>query len=74
MLTKRRRYLMTLTGVIPAIAITAGLLSLPPESATRQQYWPWLPLLVLSLGLAFSSLFWLFFARRSERKGGDKPE
>jgi len=74
LLTKRRRYLMALTGVMPAIAITAGLLSLPPESVTRQQYWPWLSLLVLVAGLAFSSIFWIFFAGRGDRKDGDKTE
>jgi hypothetical protein len=74
MSSKRRRYLMALTGVIPAIAITAGLLSLPSDSMTRQQYWPWLSLLVLAAGLAFSGLFWIFFAGRSDRKEGDKPK
>jgi hypothetical protein len=74
MLSRRRRYLMALTGVMPAVAITAGLLGLSPESATRQQYWPWLPLLVLAAGLAFSSFFWIFAAGRSDRKDGDKPE
>jgi hypothetical protein len=65
---------MALTGVMPAIAISAGLLSLPPESVTRQQYWPWLSLLVLVAGLAFSSIFWIFFAGRGDRKDGDKTE
>jgi len=65
---------MALTGVIPAIAISAGLLSLPPESVTRQQYWPWLSLLVLVAGLGFSSFFWIFFAGRGERGEGDKRE
>ena len=74
MLGKRRRYLMALTGVIPAVAISAGLLSLPPESVTRQQYWPWLSVLVLGAGLAFSCFFWLFLAGRSDRQDGNKPE
>jgi hypothetical protein len=73
-LTKRRRYLMALTGLMPAIAMTAGLLSLPPDSVTRQQYWPWLPLLVLVVGLAFSCFFWIFFAGRGDRKDGDKSQ
>jgi hypothetical protein len=72
-LNKRRRYLLALTGLIPAIAISAGLLSLPPESAARQQYWPWLSLVVLVIGLGSSCFFWIFFAGRSDRKGGDKP-
>jgi hypothetical protein len=73
-LSRPRRYLMALTGVMPAIAITAGLLSLPPDSVTRQQYWPWLSLLVLVAGLAFSGFFWIFFAGRSDRKDSDKRE
>lgn len=72
--TKRRRYLMVLTGVMPAIAITAGLLSLPPESVTRQQYWPWLSVFVLVVGLAFSSFFWIFFAGRGDSKDSKKRE
>lgn len=64
------RKVLALTGTIPAIALSAGLLSLSPESRLRQEYWPWLPLLVLAVGLASSAIFWLVLARR--RDGGDK--
>lgn len=73
MLTRRRRYLMALTGVMPAVAISAGLLSLPPESITRQEYWPWLPLLVLGVGLAASISFWVFAAGRDD-KAADRDD
>jgi hypothetical protein len=63
-----KRYLMAGAGVMPAIAITAGLLTLPETSATRQQYWPWLPLGMLVLGLAFSCFFWLVIIPRRQRK------
>lgn len=65
---RTRSRVMVLTGAIPAIALSAGLLSLSPESALRQQYWPWLPLLVLVIGMGSSALFWLVLARR---RGGD---
>lgn len=70
MLTRRRRYLMALTGVMPAVAISAGLLTLSPESVTRQQYWPWLPILVLVVGLAASISFWVFAAGRDDKTDG----
>jgi hypothetical protein len=63
---------MALTGVIPAIAVSAGLLSLEPESALRQQFWPWLSLAVLALGVLFSTVFWLVIVPRRDRDGGDK--
>lgn len=65
--------MLALTGVIPAIAISAGLLSLPTESATRQQYWPWLAVIVLAVGFGSSCFFWLLAARRDSGKDGDKP-
>jgi hypothetical protein len=74
MLSKRRRYFMAASGVMPAVAIGAGLLSLSPESAMRQEYWPLLPLLLLVPGLGFSIYFWIFAYRRSHRKSGDKQE
>ena len=37
--------MLAMTGVIPAIALAAGLLSVPSESALRAQYWPWRALL-----------------------------
>ncbi len=64
----RNRYVLALTGVIPAISLSAGLLSLSPDSAVRQQYWPWLPLATLIIGVAFSLFFWLVLAPRRERK------
>ena len=67
MLTRRRRYLMALTGAMPAVAISAGLLTLSPESVTRQQYWPWLPILVLAVGLAARRSFWVLAAGREDR-------
>ena len=63
----KRRLGMSLTGTIPAIALSAGLLSLSPDSALRQEYWPWLPLLTLAFGMGFSLLFWLVFAPRRDR-------
>lgn len=63
---------MALTGVIPAIAVSAGLLSLEPESALRQQFWPWLSLAVLALGVLFSTVFWLVIVPRRDRDVGDK--
>jgi hypothetical protein len=62
------RAVLALTGAIPAIAISAGLLSLEPTSALRQEYWPWLPLVTLVLGMGFSAFFWLVLAPRRERK------
>jgi CHASE1-domain containing sensor protein len=64
--------MMALTGFIPAIAIAAGLLSLEPESALRQQYWPWLPLVLLLLGVLGSVLFWLVFVPWRDRDGSNK--
>lgn len=62
---------MVLTGAIPAIALSAGLLSLSPESPLRQEYWPWLPLLVLAIGMGSSALFWLVLAPRRRKQGRD---
>ena len=59
---------MSLMGAIPAIAISAGLLSLRPDSALRQEYWPWLPLGTLVVGMGFSLFFWLVLAPRRKRK------
>lgn len=64
---RRIRVSLALTGAIPAIALSAGLLVLPPDSALRQQYWPWLPLLVLGFGMGSSALFWLVLAKRRDR-------
>ncbi len=63
-----KRKLMAMSGVIPSIALAAGLLSLEPESALRAMYWPWLPLAALVLGLAGSTLFWLVFVPWRDRK------
>lgn len=68
---------MAFTGLIPAIAIAAGLLSLDETSALRAQYWPWLPLVALVLGVWFSTMFWLVFVPwrdkdRSDKTPGDK--
>lgn len=63
---------MALTGFIPAIAIAAGLLSLEPESQLRQQYWPWLPLLLLVVGVLGSTLFWLVFVPWRDRDDSNK--
>lgn len=63
---------MAFTGFIPGIAIAAGLLSLEPESALRQQYWPWLPLVLLVVGVLGSTLFWLLFVPWRDRDGSDK--
>jgi hypothetical protein len=64
---RKRPAILALTGAIPAIAISAGLLAVPPESALRQQYWPWLPLATLALGMGFSLFFWLVLARRRDK-------
>ena len=62
---------MALTGAIPAIALSAGLLSLEPTSALRQQYWPWLPLVVLAIGMGSSAIFWLVLAPRRGKRDRD---
>lgn len=67
----KNRVLLSLSGSIPAIALSAGLLSLSPESLPRQQYWPWLPLLVLAFGMGFSLLFWLVLAPRRDKDQRD---
>lgn len=64
---RRDKRVLALTGFIPAIALSAGLLSLPPESALRQEYWPWLPLVVLAFGVGASALFWLVLAPRRDK-------
>ncbi len=64
---------MALTGVIPAIAVAAGLLSLDPDSALRRQFWPWMPLAVLGLGVLFSTVFWLVIVPRRDRDDSNKP-
>jgi hypothetical protein len=58
---------MALSGMIPGIAIAAGLLSLEPTSALRQEYWPWLPAFTLFIGLGVSALFWLVFVPWQDR-------
>jgi hypothetical protein len=63
------RRVLAMTGVIPAIALAAGLLSVPPESALRAAYWPWLPLVALGAGVLFSAVFWLVIVPRRD----DKP-
>ena len=65
---REKRLALSISGAIPAIAIAAGLLSLEPESALRQQYWPWLPLVVLAIGMTSSAVFWLVLAPRRQRK------
>lgn len=68
-LPPEKRKMMALTGFIPAIAIAAGLLSLDADSALRAQYWPWMPLAALAIGVAGSTLFWLVFVPwRDDRK------
>lgn len=67
----KNRILLSLSGAIPAIALSAGLLSLSPESLLRQQYWPWLPLLVLGIGMGSSLLFWLVLAPRRTKDKQD---
>lgn len=62
---------MVMTGAIPAIALSAGLLSLDPMSALRQEYWPWLPLLVLAIGMGSSAVFWLVLAPRRGKQDRD---
>jgi hypothetical protein len=71
-LSPEKRKVMAWTGVIPSIALAAGLLSLSPESALRQAYWPWLPLGALVVGVLFSTVFWLVFVPRRDRDAGDK--
>lgn len=61
------RYVLSFTGAIPGIAIAAGLLSLDETSAVRQEYWPWLPAVVLAIGLASSLFFWLVLANRRRK-------
>lgn len=63
---------MALTGVIPAIAVSAGLLTLEPTSTLRQQYWPWLSVVVLIAGLLFSTVFWLVIVPYRDRDKSDK--
>lgn len=63
---------MVLTGAIPAIALSAGLLSLEPTSALRQEYWPWLPLVALAIGMGSSAVFWLVLAPRRGKQGQDR--
>jgi len=63
---------MALTGFIPAIAISAGLLTLDKDSALRAEYWPWLPLVALVLGVLFSTVFWLFVVPRRDRAADSK--
>lgn len=70
-LERRKSWRLALTGAIPAIALSAGLLSLEPTSAVRQEYWPWLPLVTLAFGMGFSLLFWLVLAPRGDK---DKPD
>lgn len=65
--TPRQRAILSFSGAIPAIAIAAGLLSLEPTSALRQEYWPWLPLVTLVIGMAASLFFWLVIVPRRER-------
>ncbi|MEQ1782392.1 MAG: hypothetical protein ABMA14_13595 [Hyphomonadaceae bacterium] len=67
----RRSAAIALTGAIPAIALSAGLLSLEPTSALRQEYWPWLPLVVLAIGMASSAVFWLVLAPRWGKRNRD---
>jgi len=62
-----KRAIMILGGAIPGIAIAAGLLSLEPESALRQEYWPWLPALTLFVGVDLSAMFWLVFVPWRDR-------
>ena len=64
----RNPWVMSLSGAIPAISLSAGLLSLSPNSALRQEYWPWLPLVTLVGGMAFSLFFWFVLAPRRKRK------
>ena len=59
--------MLAMTGVIPAIALAAGLLSLDQESALRAEYWPWLPLVLLIVGVLFSTIFWLVFVPWRDR-------
>lgn len=66
------RGVLALTGAIPAIALSAGLLSLSPDSVTRQEYWPWLPGLVLVFGMGFSALFWLVLTPRRDTRDDDR--
>jgi hypothetical protein len=68
---QRNSWVLALTGAIPAIALSAGLLSLSPESELRKQYWPWLPALVLAIGVGSSAVFWLVLAPRRNRRDRD---
>ncbi len=70
-LTSEKRKIMAMTGFIPAIALAAGLLSVPPESALRAAYWPWLPLVALGAGVLFSTVFWLVIVPRRDRDKGE---
>ncbi len=70
--TKRQRYVMAAAGVVPAVALSVGLLTLPETSLVRAQYWPWLPLGALALGLAFSCFYWLVLVARRDRKDDTK--
>jgi hypothetical protein len=70
--TPKMRRVMALTGVIPAIAISAGLLSVSPESAVRAMYWPWLPLAALAAGVALSTLFWLVIVPWRDRNDSNE--
>ncbi len=67
----RRPVAMVLTGAFPAISLSAGLLSLAPDSALRLEYWPWLPLLVLAIGVGSSAMFWLVLASRRRKPDRD---
>ncbi len=67
-----KRGALALTGAIPAIAISAGLLSLDETSALRAQYWPWLPLVALVLGVWFSTMFWLVLTPRRDKQDDDR--
>lgn len=65
---REKRLVLSLSGAIPAIAIAAGLLSLEPTSALRQEYWPWLPLVTLAIGMAASLFFWLVIVPRQKKR------
>lgn len=68
---REKRAILTLSGSIPGIAIAAGLLVLEPDSPLRQQYWPWLPLLTLGVGMGLSAFFWFVIVPWRERSGRD---
>ncbi len=63
---------MALTGFIPAIAASAGLLTLDETSPVRQEYWPWLPIVALVLGVLYSTVFWLYVVPRRDRAADEK--